>query len=305
MAIEKNTPQLVKKGKGKKRPGYRGEGGYQGGPSGPSGPSGNKGGDGPSARDRAMGLQGKTGKADKSLGVGGDGVDRSKVNQFSEYGKNRFNKNLNPTTKTNKFGGILSGLLGLINPAFGLLSKGLGYLGSKVGDLRGYNEDGTPRTQAEYEAMVADRKVQGRINNMTDRMLAGKTFSQTNLDNLMGMTDRFGNPFGTNLGNIDNVRGSNLRGILNSGVPVGVAPMGVNVPTGIQSIDVGYNDPAFENNLMAEVTQQDINKSKMRGFNSMDYNTAIDLGIISPNVTGYEFDQLQKGNITEPGTYTT
>ena len=36
MAIEKNTPQLVKKGKGKKRPGYRGEGGYQGGPSGPS-----------------------------------------------------------------------------------------------------------------------------------------------------------------------------------------------------------------------------------------------------------------------------
>jgi hypothetical protein len=69
-------------------------------------------------------------------------------------------------------------------------------------------------------------------------------------------------------------------------------------------IDVGYDDPAFTNDLMAEITQQDINKSKMRGFNSMDYNTAIDLGIISPNVTGYEFDQLQKGNITEPGTYT-
>ena len=213
-----------------------------------------------------------------------------------------FNK---PKSKFGGVGGILSSLLGLVNPAFGLLSKGLGYLGSKVGDLRGYNEDGTPRTQAEYEAMVADRKVQGRINSMTDRMLAGKTFSQTNLDNLMGMTDRFGNPFGTNLGNIDNVRGSNLRGILNSGVPIGVAPMGVNVPSGIQNIDVGYNNPAFENNLMAEVTQQDINKSKMRGFDSMDYNTAIDLGIISPNVTGYEFDQLQKGNITEPGTYTT
>jgi len=163
-----------------------------------------------------------------------------------------FNK---PKSKFGGVGGILSSLLGLVNPAFGLLSKGLGYLGSKVGDLRGYNEDGTPRTQAEYEAMVADRKVQGRINNMTDRMLAGKTFSQTNLDNLMGMTDRFGNPFGTNLGNIDNVRGSNLRGILNSGVPVGVTPIGVNVPSGIQTIDVGYNDPAFENNLMAGLTK--------------------------------------------------
>jgi len=153
--------------------------------------------------------------------------------------------------KTNKFGGVLSGLLGLINPAFGLLSKGLGFLGSKVGDLRGYNEDGTPRTQAEYEAMVADRKTQGRINSMTDRMLAGKTFSQTNLDNLMGMTDRFGSPFGTTLGNIDNVRGSNLRGILNSGVPKGVAPMDVNVPSGIQSIDVGYPS----NDLMAGLTK--------------------------------------------------
>jgi hypothetical protein len=70
-------------------------------------------------------------------------------------------------------------------------------------------------------------------------------------------------------------------------------------------IDIGYDDPAFANDLMAEVTQQDINKSKMRGFNTMDRQMAIDLGVISPNVTEYEFDQLKKGNITEPGTYTT
>ena len=55
---------------------------------------------------------------------------------------------------------------------------------------------------------------------------------------------------------------------------------------------------------MAEVTQKDINASKMRGFNTMDYNTAIDLGMISPNVTEYEFEQLKQGNISEPGTYT-
>jgi len=55
---------------------------------------------------------------------------------------------------------------------------------------------------------------------------------------------------------------------------------------------------------MAEVTQKDINASKMRGFNMMDRQTAIDLGMISPNVTEYEFEQLKQGNITEPGTYT-
>jgi hypothetical protein len=64
-------------------------------------------------------------------------------------------------------------------------------------------------------------------------------------------------------------------------------------PTGL---DVGE--------LVAEVTKKDINASKMRGFNMMDYSTAIDLGVISPNVTEYEFEQLKQGNITEPGTYT-
>lgn len=36
-----------------------------------------------------MGLQGKTGRVDKSLTTGGgfDKVDRSKVSQFSQYGK--------------------------------------------------------------------------------------------------------------------------------------------------------------------------------------------------------------------------
>ena len=255
MAIEKNTPQLVKKGKGKKRPGYKGGGADMGGVADSQGNVGpGIGGGGPPGSDNS-GPDDRSSKAQTA--AHNAAVAAAREFNRAENAKNKtqfgFNK---PKSKFGGVGGILSSLLGLVNPAFGLLSKGLGYLGSKVGDLRGYNEDGTPRTQAEYEAMVADRKVQGRINNMTDRMLAGKTFSQTNLDNLMGMTDRFGNPFGTNLGNIDNVRGPNsIRGILNSGVPIGVAPMGVNVPTGIQSIDVGYNDPAFENNLMAGLTK--------------------------------------------------
>ena len=78
---------------------------------------------------------------------------------------------------------------------------------------------------------------------------------------------------------------------------------GINtLRTNIKSIPVDTQQLPG-NNLRTEVTQQDINASKMRGFNMMDRQTAIDLGMISPNVTEYEFEQLKQGNITQPGTY--
>jgi hypothetical protein len=55
--------------------------------------------------------------------------------------------------------------------------------------------------------------------------------------------------------------------------------------------------------LVAEITQKDIDASKARGFKMLDRDTAVTLGLISPNVTEYEFEQLKQGNITEPGTY--
>ena len=55
-------------------------------------------------------------------------------------------------------------------------------------------------------------------------------------------------------------------------------------------------------NLMAEVTKQDIRrKNQIKGLN---YEDAKDYGIINPNMTEFEFEELKKGNITEPGTYT-
>ena len=61
--------------------------------------------------------------------------------------------------------------------------------------------------------------------------------------------------------------------------------------------------PNSINAYQAKVTQDDIDRSKSRTFKSMDYDT---YKMIVPNtqVTPYEFEQLQKGNITEPGTYT-
>ena len=55
MAVERITPQLVKKGKGKKRPGYRGPGGYQGGASSRGGPPGGGATAGGSGRDFSRG----------------------------------------------------------------------------------------------------------------------------------------------------------------------------------------------------------------------------------------------------------
>jgi len=239
MQPKKKIPQLVKPTKDGSRPGYRGDdaarsdraSGRSAGRADPGGSVDRGGGNTNRERgivSRGIGPKGTTGNIGD---VRNTGPDRSAVGQFSTYGQNLMNQNL--TTNNPSRQGIfsnfnpLSALIGFINPFAGLLTKGImgtkNTLGNLFGDLagkmRGINPiTGEPNTQAEYEAMVADRKTQSRIDNITDRMLQGKTFSQKNLDQLTSMTDRFGNQFGTTLGNIDNARGSNLRGQLNSNV---------------------------------------------------------------------------------------
>jgi len=200
---------------------------------------------------RGLGPKGTTGN------IGGfedKGPDRSKVSQFSTYGINRFNQTLKGPTIGSRISSLISpkniftGLLGLVNPAFGLLSKAFANI--DLQGLRGYNPDGTPKTQEQYEQDRLDKQLQGRLDKMYDRKTLGKNFSQTNMDRLeaMGLAP-------STAQNVLTGRDLNLRGILNSraltGVPTGVAPMGVNVPSGIQSIDVGYP----ENDLMAGLTK--------------------------------------------------
>ncbi len=95
---------------------------------------------------------------------------------------------------------LIAGIIG--GPFAGLATRALTSTGLKNAfsglneKMRGINPvTGKANTQAEYEAMVADRKTQSRIDNMTNRMLSGKNFSQKNLDALMGQVDRFGNQF--------------------------------------------------------------------------------------------------------------
>jgi len=285
--IKYDIPQLAKP-KGNERQGFRGEGGYQGGRSdGPSGPSGNKGGDGPSARDKQMGLQGKTGVTDKSLTSGGDGVDRTRTKTIDRLNRIKAVEDLidRPTfgfddsAKINLFSprNIFSGLLSLINPALGFIGRTISNVPQAIQDLRGYNPDGTPRTQEQYEQARRDRQIQGRIDNIMDRQRLGKTFSQKNLDSLMGMTDMYGDKFSPSTAqNVLTVR--DLKGFTDSRMgltdpdvnPIG--PQSVNVPsTGIGTIDV--NLPG--NNLMAGLT-----KMQKKGLDKK--KNVVNMGLFSP-----------------------
>ena len=112
--------------------------------------------------------------------------------------------------------GMLMGI-----PGLGLLTGGLGSLGNKLGDtfgnfnetMRGINPvTGKANTQAEYEAMVADRRTQSRIDKMQDRINRGYNQigfgdftkqtgpitdnQRATLAGLLGQKDRFGNQFG-------------------------------------------------------------------------------------------------------------
>ena len=175
-------------------------------------------------------------------------------------------RNFNPLS-------LIAGIIG--GPFAGLATRALTSTGLKNAfsglneKMRGINPvTGKANTQAEYEAMVADRKTQGRIDNMTNRMLSGKNFSQKNLDALMGQVDRFGNQFTNSVTSAINrdlqinpetpqFARSYLQSVAKS-LPaqtgkqlISAPPAKPNVTSGI---DVGFDDPAFTNDLMADAS---------------------------------------------------
>jgi len=140
---------------------------------------------------------------------------------------------------------IFSGIMGLINPALGLATKGLGYLGDKFQGLRGYNPDGTPRTQEEYELAMKDKQIQGRIDNIMNRQTLGKNFSQTNLDNLLGMTDMYGNRFSPSTAQ-NVLTGRDLKGFTPS--RMGIMNPDLVTPTNLNDY-LGYRDREYIENV--------------------------------------------------------
>jgi|TARA_R100001224_G_scaffold100011_1_gene70904 hypothetical protein len=162
-----------------------------------------------------------------------------------------------------KFGmNILSGLMSLINPALGLFTRGINFFGDKLQDLRGYNPDGTPRTQAEYEKARLDRQLTNRLDNLYDRKLSGKNYSQKNIDMLeaMGVTTSKGNIKSAIERDIINepemplFSKTYISSLAQPKVNTIVPPAKPSIKEGIQTIDVGINDPAFDNQLIADAS---------------------------------------------------
>ena len=134
--------QLVKKKKGKKRPGYRGEGAYQGGAT-------NQGGAGPAGGASSGGNYGGGnggGGQQPSVDVGFQNALRNERRRKEEITKSQdpnfgqFFGSRVPTfqkpTIGQRLGGlgstIFGGILSLINPALGLAFKGINFMKNKA-----------------------------------------------------------------------------------------------------------------------------------------------------------------------------
>ena len=195
-----------------------GTGGYQGGPQGGYGDAGNK--NNPSGDDYARSRREYQQAVNNAAAI--EAARKAKEKLDKRKAKNKNITKFGYAKPKSKVGGILGTIAGMLMgiPGLGLLTGGLGSLGNKLGDtfgnfnetMRGINPvTGKANTQAEYEAMVADRRTQSRIDKMQDRINRGYNqigfgdFTKTTgpitdnqratLEGLLGQKDRFGNQF--------------------------------------------------------------------------------------------------------------
>jgi len=186
---------------------------------GGGGNTGGGGGDGPSARDKQMGMQGKTGKADPS--IGGGGVDRSKVSRQQEINnqkaieaaqaaareKARLEriKEVEKLIDRPKIGFTDTATYNLLSPTnilsgLGSLITGVPFVGPLIGGLATkINEEFGPFNNREfYEEKV---KPSGKTNLSYEDYMDAR---------MKGEIDAYGNP----TGNTDRGGGNDTSGIL-------------------------------------------------------------------------------------------
>ena len=97
-------------------------------------------------------------------------------------GLNHGNFTTHPVRRT-VFPNAGSGNNQTINP-FGFIGRGIRALGHKLQGLRGWNDDGTPKTQAQWEEEREQRIAQKRINNILGRDAPATKATNINLDRL-------------------------------------------------------------------------------------------------------------------------
>jgi hypothetical protein len=123
---------------------------------------------------------------------------------------------------------------------------------------------------------------------------------------------RFGNIGTPDLNNLESLINSYTRGSIDFN-----PAMTVGYGTGIENVDPNVTDSYTSANYLpaefqdmakfAKVTKQDLARYTPRNQKDLidvqDWESALGTGTINKDMTKYEFEQMKKGNITQPGVY--
>jgi hypothetical protein len=189
--------------------------------------------------------------------------------------------NYNPNRGSGLFGNILSGVMGLVNPFAGLAMRGFINLRDRFGpEFERFKQSKTLDEYFNPEKYKNQTTWEEKINRDLINEPETPIFARTYLDSVAAR---------------NNVPKGNLYQDHTYDFYQG--------DKGITSLSNKFSPDI--SNQVAYVTEQDIARRNMQ-LNEMkqtDYQTAKDIGLVNPNITEYEYNQLIQGNITKPGTY--
>ena len=217
---------------------------------------------------------------------------------------------------------------------FGLVKRGLGSLFDRFKDLRGFNPDGTRRTQQQFIDARRERQRQNRIANIMGRKAPFTAMTLENLRNLgyKGPLDDslIGSTNITRSGTVDDFYPDRVEGIVSQAPEYRFtdAMADINLQRGITSRNTLANNLMAEqlsfpfdtfntgdpfkdnlydqdgnykpaNNLFADVSQADLMLNKMRGSNLYDLDSFKDFSG-NTTLTQEELDGIRDGTIKAP-----
>jgi len=195
---------------------------------------------------------------------------------------------------------------------FGIARKGLGFLFDKFQNLRGFNPDGTRRTQKQFEDDRRERQMQNRISNIMGR---DAPFTQMTLNNLEGLYESLygkGNvPSNINeslIGTTNTTRSATSDGITNTNAANDLVAEQLNFGFDFMNTGDPYKDNLYDqdgnykpssNTLVADVSPADLMLNNMRG--SKQYSLDDFKGFSgNQTLTEQELKGIRDGTITKP-----
>ena len=186
---------------------------------------------------------------------------------------------------------------------FGIARKGLGFLFDKFQNLRGFNPDGTRRTQAQFEQARRDRINQNRISNIMGR---DAPFTQMTLENLRNLG--YTGPLEGLLGSTNITRSGTSDGITNTNAANDLVAEQLSFPYDFMNTGDPYKDNLYDqdgnykpslNTLVADVSPADLMLNNMRG--SKQYSLDDFKGFSgNQTLTEQELKGIRDGTIKAP-----